>query len=113
MLGQKYLSLFERKQALIAKYRALGVSDDYFETTIQEKLDSVETVADATEWLAMKYKAGKGKAAKAALELRFHDDDEPMGEAAPTKEKRKLPNRTSDYDVAKQSIVSKLAEVCT
>ncbi|VDB95810.1 unnamed protein product, partial [Peniophora sp. CBMAI 1063] len=109
MLGQKYLSLTERRQALVTKFQALGVNDEYFETDIQEKLDSVETVADVTEWLPMQYKASKGKASKAVNELRFHDD-ELMAEAAPVKEKRKLPNRTSDYDVAKQSIVAKLAK---
>ena len=41
MLGQKYLSLWERRHALIPKYQALGVNDEYFETNIQEKLDNV------------------------------------------------------------------------
>ena len=60
----------------------------------------------------MKYKAGKVRGSQsAATEIRFHDDDEPMTAESPVPERRKLPNRTSDYDVAKQSIVSKLAEV--
>ena len=63
MLGQKYLSLRERRQAPIAKYQAFGVNDEYFETNIQEKLDNIETAADAIELPAMKYKAGKGKGA--------------------------------------------------
>ena len=56
----------------------------------------------------MKYKAGKVRGSQsAATEIRFHDDDEPMTAESPVPERRKLLNRTSDYDVA----MHKLAEV--
>lgn len=102
-LGQKYRSLLERRQALAALCERLHVNDDYFTVEILPQIDSVELVADATEWLNMKY---KDKKQDSIPEFRFHDDDEP--EAA---KKRKMPSRISAYELTKKSIVSKLAEV--
>ncbi|EPQ58032.1 transcription elongation factor Spt6 [Gloeophyllum trabeum ATCC 11539] len=99
-LGQKYRSLMERRHHLDALYARLGVSDEYFENEIRRRLESVEVVADATEWLGMKYKDKK----KDQFELHFHDDEEPE---AP---KRKNPSRTSAYQVAKNSVVARLAQ---
>ncbi|KAF8964059.1 transcription elongation factor SPT6 [Flammula alnicola] len=101
-LGQKYRSLLERRRALHTSYERLQVKDEYFEDEIQTQIDSVEVVADATEWLSMKY---KDKKQDSAFEFRFHDDDEPE-----TSKKRKMPSRISAYEIAKKSIVSKLAE---
>ncbi|KDQ60952.1 hypothetical protein JAAARDRAFT_55682 [Jaapia argillacea MUCL 33604] len=100
-LGQRYRSLVERRHSLDAMYSRFAVTDDYFETEIRRQLDSVEVVADATEWLAMKYKDRK----KDNFELRFHDDEE-----VPEAPKHKNPSRISAYEVAKKSIVSKLAQ---
>lgn len=102
-LGQKYRSLHERRRALTASYERLKQKDEYFEEEIQPQVDSVEVVADATEWLSMKYKDQK----QAESDFHFHDDDEPEA----TK-KRKMPSRISAYEVTKKSIVSKLAQVC-
>ena len=101
-LGQKYRSLVERRSALEESYRKLNVEDEYYETEIEPKVDSVEVVADATEWLAMKYKDKK----RDDLDFHFHDDVE-----QPEHRKRKTPSRISAYEVAKKSIVSKLAQV--
>ncbi|KZT26523.1 transcription elongation factor Spt6 [Neolentinus lepideus HHB14362 ss-1] len=100
-LGQKYRSLTERRHALDALYARLGASDDYFENDIRRRLDSVEVVADATEWLGMKYKEKR----KDQFDLHFHDDDE-----EPAAPKRKNPSRSSAYEVAKKSVVSRLAQ---
>lgn len=100
-LGQKYRSLAERRNALDAAYARLGVDDKYYDTDIRLQIDSVEVVADATEWLAMKYKDKK----QDSFELHFHDDEEQE-----TK-KRKMPSRISAYEIAKKTIVSKLADV--
>jgi transcription elongation factor SPT6 len=100
-LGIKYQALIERRKTLQTLYDRLQVSDGYFESSVREGLDSVESVADATEWIGLKYRNRK----KDDMELRFHDDQE--AESAP----KKLPNRVSDYEIAKSSIVSKLAEV--
>ena len=102
-LGQKYRSLLERRKALSASYQRSGVKDEYFEDEVVPQIDSVEVVADATEWLAIKY---KDKKQDTAPEFRFHDDDEPEVD-----KKRKMPSRISGYDNAKRSVVSKLAEV--
>ncbi|KAH7913720.1 SH2 domain-containing protein [Hygrophoropsis aurantiaca] len=99
-LGQKYRSLVERRSALATSYSRLNVEDEYFEQMIRPKVDGVEVVADATEWLAMKYKVKKQN----AFDFHFHDD-----EPAESR-KRKVPSRISAYEVAKKSIVSKLAE---
>ncbi|KAI0273742.1 transcription elongation factor Spt6 [Gloeopeniophorella convolvens] len=103
-LGQKYRSLLERRKALEAYYTRLGVNDEYYETEIKRKLDSVEMVSDATEWLGLKYK-DSGKT-RDQFELRFHDDEEQAAGAT----RKKLPSRISAYEIAKQSVVSKLAE---
>ena len=100
-LGQKYRSLLERRNALSAAYTRLKVVDDYFEHIITPKIDTVEMVADATEWLSMKYKTNK----QDAFDLQFHDDEEVVDR------KRKAPSRVSAYEIAKKSVVSKLADV--
>lgn len=101
-LGQKYRSLRQRQNALAGTYKRLGVSDDYYEQHIFPRIDSVEAVADATQWLGMKYKSRK----KDNFDLHFHDDDEPN-----ETKRRKMPSRISAYEVAKKSIISKLADV--
>lgn len=101
-VGQKYRSLLERRRALDSNYSRLGVSDDYFENEIRRRVESVEAVADATEWLGMKYRENN----RQQFELHFHDD----GDQSEAK-KWKVPSRVSAYDVAKKSVVSKLADV--
>ena len=100
-LGQKYRSLLERRKALSAAYTRLKVVDEYFEQTIKPKIDTVEMVADTTEWLSMRYKANK----QDAFDLQFHDDEEVADR------KRKAPSRVSAYELAKKSVISKLANV--
>ncbi|KAF9013878.1 SH2 domain-containing protein [Cyathus striatus] len=101
-LGQRYRSLLDRRRALSALYDRLQVKDDYYEEELQSQTESVEVVADTTEWLSMKYKDKKHD----LPEFRFHDDEEPD----PNNKKRKMPSRISAYEVAKKSIVSKLAQ---
>lgn len=101
-LGQKYRSLLERRNALEASYVRLGVEDKYYDNDIRPQIESVEVVADATEWLAMKYKDKK----QDHFDLHFHDDEEQL-----EGKKRKMPSRTSAYEVTKKTIVSKLADV--
>jgi len=101
-LGQKYRSLVGRKNALDSSYTRLGVDDKYYENDIRPQIDNVEVVADATEWLAMKYKDKK----QDRFELHFHDDED-----QPETKKRKMPSRISAYEVAKKTVVSKLAAV--
>lgn len=100
MLGQKYRSFLDRRVALEASYARLGLTDEYYENEIRRKADSVEVVADAAEWLSLKYKSKKKDAVDFGL------DEEEIDS-----QKRKLPSRISAYEVAKKSIVSKLAEV--
>jgi len=102
-LGHKYRSLLERRRALTTSYERLQVKDPYFEEEIQPQIDSVEFLADTTEWIAMKY---KDKKQDNVAEFRFHDDEE-----AESTKKRKMPSRISAYEVAKKSVVSRLAEV--
>ncbi|KAI0054143.1 transcription elongation factor Spt6 [Auriscalpium vulgare] len=102
-LGQKFRSLLERRTALDASYARLGVTDEYFESDIRQNIESVEAVVDATEWLSMKYK--DSAKAKDNFELHFHDDEDQMDV-----KKRKLPSRISAYELAKNSVVAKLAD---
>jgi len=102
-LGQKYRSLLERRNSLTASYNRLGVDDSYYTDEVFPAIDSVEMVADTTEWLLLKYKEKKQNDAM----FRFHDDDEVEGE-----KKHKMPSRISAYELAKKSVVSRLADVC-
>ena len=102
-LGEQYRNLLERKRLLMGSYERLQTKDEYYEDEILPKIDSVEIIADATEWLSMRYKDRKQDA---TMDFRFHDDEEP--EAI---KKRKMPSRISAYEITKKSIVSKLAEV--
>jgi transcription elongation factor SPT6 len=104
-LGQKYRSLLERRRVLETYYTRLGVTDDYYEMEIRRKIDSVEMVSDVTEWLGLKYKNSSKN--RDQFELRFHDDEDPVT----TPRRKKLPSRISSYELAKHSVVSKLAEV--
>ncbi|SJL00593.1 uncharacterized protein ARMOST_03906 [Armillaria ostoyae] len=99
-LGQKYRSLVERRNTLTAAYQRLQVGDKYFEEEVLPQIDGIEVVADATEWLNMKYKNKKPDEA-----FRFHDD-----EVTDTTKKHKMPSRVSIYEVTKKSIVSRLAQ---
>ncbi|THU88395.1 transcription elongation factor SPT6 [Dendrothele bispora CBS 962.96] len=99
-LGQKYRSLVERRTALSASYEKLQVQDDYYQTDIVPMIDGVEVVADTTEWLLMKYKDKK----QSNMSFQFHDDE------AEVDRKHKTPSRVSAYELAKKSIVSKLAD---
>lgn len=102
-VGQKYRSLVERRAALDSLYGRLGVSDEYYENEIRKKVETVEMVADATEWLGLKHRESKKHR---QFEFQFHDDEE-----QPEAQKRKLPSRTSAYEIAKNSVVAKLAQV--
>ena len=104
-LGQKYRSLLERKRVLETYYTRLGVTDEYYEMEIRRKIDSVEMVSDATEWLGLKFKNSDKN--RDQFELRFHDDEDQTTSV----KKKKLPSRVSSYELAKHSVVSKLAEV--
>lgn len=102
-LGQKYRSLVERRKTLDVSFARLRLQDDYFTNEIRQKSDSVEVVADAAEWLAMKYKDKKLD----NFDFHFHDDEEQPADAR----KRKMPSRISAYEVAKKTIVARLAQV--
>ncbi|TRM62754.1 SH2 domain-containing protein [Schizophyllum amplum] len=101
-LGQRFRALTERKRSLATSYERLGVQDEYYEAEIVPKLESVESVADATEWLMMKYKEKK----QDSDTFRFHDDEEQVE----TARKHKRPSRISAYEVAKKSIASRVAQ---
>ncbi|KAJ7905577.1 transcription elongation factor SPT6 [Mycena olivaceomarginata] len=102
-LGQKYRSLLERRRALRQAYTRLQVTDSYYEEEIVPKIDSVDMVADSSEWLMMKY---KDKKQDESSQFRFHDDEEPQEAIV----KRKMPSRISAYEVAKKSVIAKLAQ---
>ena len=96
-LGQKFRSLLARRKALQNIYNRLGVQDEYYEEHLKPNMDSLDAVTDITQWLGLKYRSNKKP-------IHFEDDE---GEA----KKHKLPSRTSEYEMAKKSIVATLAEV--
>lgn len=101
-IGQKFCSLLDRRHAMDALYARLGATDEYFENEVRKRIEAMEMVADTTEWLSMKYRDNK----KNTFGLHFHDDEEQV-----ETKKHKAPSRISPYELAKQSIASKLAEV--
>ncbi|KAH9854249.1 transcription elongation factor Spt6 [Lenzites betulinus] len=101
VVGQKYRSLLERRSALDALYARFGVHDDYFENEVRKRVETAEMSADAIEWLGMKYREEK----KNKFDVHFHDDEEQT-----EVRKHKMPSRVSAYELAKKSVVSKLAE---
>ncbi|KAG8984083.1 Transcription elongation factor spt6 [Tulasnella sp. JGI-2019a] len=98
-LGMKFRALMERKLTLNKTYERMNVHDEYFEQDVQDKIDSIEAVADVTEWLGMKYR----QAQKDAMETVVDED----GVEA---KKFKKPTRVSAYDNARQTVTSKLAD---
>ncbi|GAB1517748.1 Transcription elongation factor spt6 [Rhizoctonia solani] len=96
ILGLKFRALLERRSALEATFRKLEVQDEYFEKQLLPNLTSISMVADATEWLSVKYKQRK-------KDIEATADD--MAE-----KKHKNPSRVSAYEVARGTIVSRLAD---
>ncbi|CAK5277668.1 unnamed protein product [Mycena citricolor] len=101
-LGQKYRSLLQRRRDVDDAYARLQVTDAYYEEEIRARRDSVDVVADTSEWLTMKYKDKREE----SVRFRFHDDEDPEEVVV----KHKMPSRISAYEIAKKSVISKLAE---
>lgn len=100
-LGKKYRSLLDRQKALQSIYEQRGIKDEYYEEHLKTSMDSLDAVMDITQWLDLRYKEPKNK-----LNFPFDDDID----QAETK-KHKLPSRVSAYELAKKSVVAKLADV--
>lgn len=99
-LSIKYRAVVHRKNGLKALFDQLEAEDEYFDE-IFSALESVEEVADANDWIAMKYSARLAE----IKEVREGENEE-----AP---KKKRATRESRYENAKRNVVSKLAEVST
>jgi transcription elongation factor SPT6 len=93
-LGQKFRAFQERKRGLEALHAKLSAPDDYYRSDIQPKIDSLEAIADATEWLSAQHR----------LELQDASiiDDEV---------KAKRPTRVSTFEVLKKSPINQLVKV--
>jgi transcription elongation factor SPT6 len=100
-LGRKFQALVERRKVLESSYEKIRETNLYYESKIRDELDSVESVADAATWLGIVYR----KQRKDQSDFHFHDDEESEIK------KKKLPNRISGYEIVKNTIISKLAEV--
>jgi len=96
-LASKYRALHARQKILEATYEKMHIDDRYYEVDLRPSINSVEVVSDVMEWLALKHK----KAYRDAMEL----DD--AGES----QRQKKPTRVTQYDVAKESVLSELANV--
>ncbi|PVG00182.1 hypothetical protein CPB86DRAFT_871966 [Serendipita vermifera] len=92
-LGQKFRAFQERKRALEATHSKLSAPDDYYKSDIQPKLDSMEAITDATEWLSMQHR----------LELQDATMIEEDG-------KTKRPTRISTYEMLKKSPIDHLVK---
>ncbi|KAG8966029.1 Transcription elongation factor spt6 [Tulasnella sp. 419] len=99
-LGGKFRALMERKQVLLKTFQKMGVEDDHFERDIFPNLNSIEAVADATEWLGLMHRQAQKDIMEAAA----------LEEDSIAEKKFKKPTRTSPYELAKQTVSSKLAD---
>lgn len=95
-LGQKFRAFQERKRGLESMHAKLSAPDDYYKSDIQPKIDSLEAIADATEWLSVQHR----------LELQ---DANMIDEEV----KAKRPTRVSTFEVLKKSPIDQLAKVIT
>lgn len=98
-LGQKFHSLYQRKNALKEIYVKLELRDEYFDQHLLPSMDDVEVVADTAQWVATKYKYLHKKV------LSKEEEDQLGGK------KHKLPSRLTSYEALKKSIVSRIADV--
>lgn len=92
-LGQKFRAYLERRRGLEATHAKLSSPDDYYKIDIQPKIDSIEMITDATEWLTLQHR----------LELRDAAMIEDDG-------KVKRPTRVSAYEVLKKSQIDQLVK---
>lgn len=106
-LSIKYRALLARKQELKALYDSVGLQDDYFDDYF-DNLNTVEDAADLNDWLTMRY--GE-KLAQHKQDTQADEDglEGSLGQTRPQRKKRAT--RESAYEMAKKSVVSRLAEV--
>ncbi|KAG8759037.1 Transcription elongation factor spt6 [Serendipita sp. 396] len=92
-LGQKFRAFQERKRILEATHAKLSTPDDYYKIDIQPKIDSMEAISDATEWLSLQHR----------LELQDATMIEDDG-------KTKRPTRISTFEMLKKSPIDRLVK---
>ncbi|GAA6054598.1 hypothetical protein JCM3770_000071 [Rhodotorula araucariae] len=128
-LSVKYRAFLARRGELTAFVARLGVQDAHVDELI-EQAAGVEEVMDAQAWVALMF--GDGAAAARAKRAKKEEDDvaaDALGEgdaaaaatekdqdgsaaaAAPTIKRPKRAARESEYEVAKKSVVRRLAEL--
>lgn len=93
-LGLKFRAFQERKRVLESTHAKLSVPDDYYKSDIQPKLDSMEAITDAIEWLSAEHRE--------ELQDASMIDDEG---------KTKRPTRVSTLEMLKASSVDQLVKV--
>jgi transcription elongation factor SPT6 len=93
-LGQKFRAFQERKRGLEATHAKLSAPDEYYKSDIQPNIDSMEAIADATEWLTAQHR----------LELQDANMIDDEGKA-------KRPSRVSTFEMLKKSAIDGLVKV--
>jgi transcription elongation factor SPT6 len=92
-LGQKFRAFQERKRGLEATHAKLSSPDEYYKNDIQPNIDSMEAIADATEWLTAQHR----------LELQDANTINDEG--------KKRPSRVSAFEMLKKSAIDGLVKV--
>jgi transcription elongation factor SPT6 len=101
ILGARFKALCDRRKALEGTYKRMGVKDEYFEREVKTKINSLEVVVDVADWLSLKhYKQRKDR-----------ERDDLMEEDGGGVKKHKMPSRLSAYEIAQNTVVSRLAKV--
>lgn len=109
-LAVKYRALLDKKAHLLKLWQKLQRDDEYF-TDAFNSIDSPEEVADLVEWVTMKYQNKLKDLSRAAdAEFIAEDENEEVNNRLPSS-KYKRSKGASRYETAKNSLVSKFAEV--
>lgn len=110
-LAVKYRALLDKKGHLFKLWQKLQKEDDYFNDAFNS-IDSPEEAADLVEWVTMKYQTQLKELSRAAgAEYIAEGESDEVNNRLPSS-KFKRATGASRYEMAKNSLVSKFAEVC-
>lgn len=109
-LAVKYRALLDKKAQVLKLWQKLQKDDESF-TDAFNSIDSPEEAADLVEWVTMRYQAQLKELSQAAgADYIAEDENEEVNTRLPSS-KYKRSTGASRYETAKNSLVSKFAEV--
>lgn len=109
-LAVRYRALLDKKAHLLKLWQKLHQEDEYFMEAFNS-IDSPEEAADLVEWVSMKYQTQLKEMSRAAgAELIPEEEASEVNNRLPSS-RYKRSTGASRYEIAKNSLVAKFAEV--